>query len=234
MTGLRSLAYHAGFYGWTAILGIAALPVLLAPRTLALGVAKLWACGVLRLLARTVGLTYEVRGEHYRPDGPAIYAIKHQSAWDTVVLLRLFADPAIVVKRELVHLPVFGWYLRRLGMIAIDRKAGAPALRKMVAAAQARIDDGRDIVVFPEGTRTPPGTRRAYHPGIAALNRALRVPVVPVALNSGRYWGRREFAMRPGRIVVSFLPPIERGLDRKAFMTRLEDAIEAETRRLLD
>lgn len=233
-TALRSLAYHSAFYVWSVILGIATLPALLVPRPIALCVGRLWVNGVFRLLAGTVGLTYEVRGEGHRPSGPAIYAIKHQSAWDTLVLPRLFADPAIILKRELVHLPIFGWYLRRLGMIAIDRKAGAAALRAMLATARARIENGRDIIVFPEGTRTPPGTKRAYHPGIAALYRDLEVPVIPVALNSGLYWGRREFAKRPGCIVVSFLPPIERGLDRKTFMKRLESAIEAETQRLLD
>ncbi len=225
---LRSLAFQIGFYAWTAALGSLALPALLAPRRVGFAVGRLWVDGIFGLLARTVGLTCEVRGAARRPAGPAIYAFKHQSAWDTLALAHLFAEPAVVLKRELMYLPILGWYFRRLGMIPIDRGGGAKALRSMVAAARDRIGAGRDIVVFPEGTRTAPGSRRAYHPGVAALYRALSAPVVPVALNSGLYWGRREFAKRPGRIVVSFLPPIEPGLDRKTFMRRLQDAIETE------
>ena len=229
MTVLRSLAFQICFHAWTVILGVVTLPVLFAPRRVGFGLGRLWVDGTFGLLAHTVGLTYEVRGEAARPAGPAVYAFKHQSAWDTLVLVRLFAEPAVVVKRELLHLPVLGWYFWRLGMIPIDRRAGAKALRAMLAAARKRVRDGRDIVVFPEGTRTPPGSRRAYHPGVAALYRELSLPVVPVALNSGRYWGRRAFTKRPGRIVVSFLPPIEPGLDRKAFMQSLQDSIETES-----
>lgn len=233
MTALRSLAFDAGFYAWTALLGIGALPLLLGPRRLAVRVGRLWVDVALFLLARTVGLAGELRGQDRRPEAGAIYAFKHQSAWDTLVLMRLFDDPAVVVKRELMAVPVFGWYLRRLGMIPIDRRAGAAALRRMLAAARDRARRGRDIVVFPEGTRTAPGAGGGYLPGIAALYRELAVPVVPVALDSGLYWGRRALVKRPGRIVVSFLPAIEPGLDRAAFMARLEEAIESETDRLL-
>ena len=228
MIALRSLAFQVCFHAWTAVLGIFALPVLFAPRRIGFGVGRLWVDGIFGLLAHIVGMTYEVRGDAARPAGPAVYAFKHQSAWDALVLMRLFVEPAVVMKRELMHLPVLGWYFRHLGMIPIDRRAGATALRAMRAAARERIRDGRDIVVFPEGTRTPPGSRRAYHAGIAALYRDLSVPVVPVALDSGRYWGRRAFTRRPGRIVVSFLPPVAPGLDRETFMRRLQDSIEAE------
>ena len=228
MIGLRSLMFQACFYTWTAILGLATLWALLAPRRVSLGLGRMWVDGIFGLLERTVGLTYEVRGEDFRPSGPAVYAFKHQSAWDTLVLMRLFPDPAVVMKRELLHIPILGWYFRRLGMIAIDRQAGASALRAMIAAARTRIQAQRDIIVFPEGTRTALGASPPYHPGVAALYRQLSVPVVPVALNSALYWGRREFVKRPGRIVVAFLPPVEPGLDRKTFLFRLQDSIERE------
>ncbi|MDE0335609.1 MAG: lysophospholipid acyltransferase family protein [Defluviicoccus sp.] len=232
MIGLRSLAFQTAFYVWTLGLGLLTLPVLLLPRAAVLGVAKLWIDGTFWLLSTTVGLTYEVRGPAHRAKGPAIYAIKHQSAWDTLVLMRLFREPAIVMKGELAWMPFVGWYLVRLGMIPIDRRAGAAALRRMVRTARECLAAGRDIVVFPEGTRTAPGQRLPYRPGIAALYAALDVPVVPVALNSGLYWARREFAKRPGRIVVSMLPAIAPGLERKPFMDRLRDRIESETARL--
>ena len=234
MIWLRSLAFQTAFYAWTVWLGLLTLPVLLLPRPAVLGVARLWIDGTFWLLSNVAGLTYEVRGEAYRADGPAIYALKHQSAWDTLVLLRLFRDPAIVIKGQLVWMPIVGWYLVRLGMISIDRRAGARTLRRMVRIAGERLAAGRDIVVFPEGTRTAPGERPPYRPGIAALYAGLDVPVVPVALNSGLYWARREFAKRPGRIVVSVLPAVAPGLERKRFMDRLRDRIETQTARLYE
>lgn len=234
MTWLRSLAFQAAFYAWTGGLGLVTLPVLLFPRPAVLGVARLWIDGTFWLLAGIVGLTYEVRGREHRAPGRAIYAIKHQSAWDTLVLMRLFRDPAIVMKGELAWLPLIGWYLLRLGMIPIDRRAGAGALRSMVRAARTRVAQGRNVVVFPEGTRTAPGEAPAYRPGVAALYGALELPVVPVALNSGLYWARRAFTKRPGRIVVAMLPPIPPGLDRGSFMNRLRESIETQAARLRD
>ena len=234
MIWLRSLAFQAAFYVWTAGLGLATLPVLLLPRPVVLGVARLWIDGTFWLLSNVAGLTYEVRGDANRADGPAIYAIKHQSAWEALVLMRLFRDPAILIKEQLVWVPIVGWYLVRLGMIPIDRRAGAGTLMRMVRKARERLAAGQDIVVFPEGTRTAPGEHLPYRPGIAALYAALDIPVVPVALNSGLYWARREFAKRPGRIVVAMLPAIAPGLDRRPFMDLLRDRIESETERLYE
>ena len=234
MIWLRSLAFQSAFYAWTLVLGLLTLPVLLLPRPAVLGVARLWIDGTFWLLSNVVGLTYEVRGEAHRADGPAIYALKHQSAWETLVLLRLFRDPAIVIKEQLVWVPIVGWYLFRLGMIPIDRQAGAGTLMRMVRNARERLAAGQDVVVFPEGTRTAPGEHPPYRPGIAALYAALGVSVVPVALNSGLFWRRREFAKRPGRIVVSMLPAIAPGFARGPFMDRLRDRIETETSRLYE
>ena len=159
--------------------------------------------------------------------GPAILAAKHQSAWDTIVFYRVLdADPVYVLKRELTWIPILGWYLRRVGMVAVDRKGGAAALRRMTATAHAALAEGRRIVIFPEGTRTAPGARRPYHPGVAALYAATDVPVVPVALDSGRYWPRRGFLKRPGTITLRILPPLPPGLARKAFVAELEHRIE--------
>ena len=229
MIWLRSLAFQSAFYAWTAGLGLLTLPVLLLPRPVVLAVARLWIDGTFRLLSNLVGLTYEIRGEEHRAKGPAIYAVKHQSAWDTLALMRLFRDPAVVIKGELLWMPFVGWYLIRLGMIPIDRRAGAGALRRMVRMARQRLAAGRDVVVFPEGTRTAPGEEHPYRPGVAALYASLGVPVVPVALNSGLYWARREFAKRPGRIVVAMRAAIAPGLDRKPFMNLLRERIESET-----
>ena len=131
-----------------------------------------------------------------------------------------------MLKKELLSIPLFGWFLKRAGMIAVDRKGGASALRSMARQATETLESGRSILIFPEGTRVAPGQTRPYQPGVAALYTQQKVPVVPVALNSGLFWGRRAFFKKPGTIVVQILPPIPPGLDRKAFMRDLESRIE--------
>lgn len=234
MTAIRSTIFQVLFYVWTGVAGTVYLPLLLLPRRCFVRAGRFWCHGVMWLLRITVGLTYRVEGREHVPDQPVIFAIKHQSAWDTVVVSLLIRDPAIVLKKELLPIPLFGWYLWKHEMIAIDRKAGSSALRKLVGDAEAALREGRPPVVFPEGTRTAPGQRKPYQPGIAALYTRLGVPVVPVALNSGVFWRRREFIKRPGCITVRFLPPIAPGLSRRDFMTALEDRIEGATETLVD
>lgn len=227
---LRAALFNLAFALWTVVLGIACLPVLLGPPRVVHRVGRLWVRGTLLLLRWIVGLEHEVRGR--LADGPAIYACKHQSAWETLALTVLVPDCAFVLKRELYWVPLVGWYLARAGMIAVDRKAGMKALKALVEQGREVLADRRPIVIFPEGTRTAPGQTRPYHPGVAALYEQLGVDVVPVALNSGHFWPRRSFLKRPGRISVAFLEPIPAGLPRKAFMTRLSEAIEASTAEL--
>ncbi len=231
MTLLRSLAFNLLFCLWAALAQLAGLPCLLLPARTVYRAGALWVRGVFALLA-IAGIGYRVRGLEHRMPGPAIYAAKHQSAWDTMVFALLLDRPAMVVKQELMWLPVFGWYLRRAGMIPVDRAAGAKALRRMTAAAERVVAQGRPIVIYPEGTRAAPGERLPYRPGVAALYRRLGLPVVPVALNSGLFWGRRSFLKRPGTITLEFLPAIPPGLERHAFMERLESEIETAAARL--
>ena len=163
---------------------------------------------------------------------PAIYAAKHQSAWETLFLSRYLGFPAFVLKQELLSIPLFGWFLKKSGMIAVDRKGGASALRAMARQATETLESGRSILIFPEGTRVPPGQTRPYQPGVAALYTQQKVPLVPVALNSGLFWGRRAFIKKSGTIVVEILPPIPPGLDRKAVMKELENRIETAAKAL--
>jgi 1-acyl-sn-glycerol-3-phosphate acyltransferase len=155
-----------------------------------------------------------------------IYAAKHQSAWETVVLALLLHTPVFVLKRELLRLPLLGWYFSKAGCIAVDRSAGMRALRKLRDDAVAAAAGGRSILIFPQGTRVAPGVEHRYEIGVFALYEATGLPVVPVALNSGHVWGRNSWVKRPGRIDVEFLAPIEPGLSRRDFMERLETAIE--------
>ena len=229
---LRSVLFQILFYGVTALMAVIALPLLLAPGAWMMRYGTAWSALMLKLLAWCVGLSFEVRGRDNLPAGPVIVGMKHQSAWDTFATPVIFDRPVIVLKRELGWIPFYGWYALKAGMIPIDRGAAAAAVRSMVARSARAVAERRPIIVFPEGTRTAPGAAPAYQPGIYALYRQLGLPIVPVAVNSGRYWGRRQFTKRPGRIVVEILPPIAPGGDRRAVMAALEAAIEGACARL--
>jgi 1-acyl-sn-glycerol-3-phosphate acyltransferase len=232
MSRLRAALFNAAFFIGTALIGVAGLPVLLLPWRASMWFGRLWSRTMLALLRAIVGLDGEVRGREHLPPGPCLVAMKHQSAWDTLMLPVLFGDPAVVIKRELQLVPLYGWYATRAGSIFVDRKGGAAAMRRMLKAARRAVAAGRKIVIFPQGTRTAPGERSPYQPGVAGLYQALGLPLVPAAVNSGLYWGRRAFLKRRGRIVVEFLPAIPPGLPRRRLMAELEARIEAATDRL--
>ena len=229
---LRSLLFNLLYGIWTAGMHIVSLPLLFASRRAVQTAGGIWIDGTLWLLKHVVGIDYRIVGAENLPRTPAIYAAKHQSAWETLFLSRYLDYPAFVLKQELLSIPLFGWFLRRAGMIAIDRKAGASAIRHMARQATATLESGRSILIFPEGTRVSPGESRPYQPGVAALYTQLKVPLVPVALNSGLFWGRQAYIKKPGTIVVEILPPIPPGLDRKAMMKELETRIETAAKRL--
>jgi 1-acyl-sn-glycerol-3-phosphate acyltransferase len=233
MSWARALAFNLAFFAWTAILGTVGLPFLVTPRAVTMRFGRFWASNVLALLRIIVGLGHEVRGLDRLPQGGCIIAMKHQSAWDALILPVVLGDPAVVVKRELLLLPFYGWYATKAGSIAIDRKSGPGALRRMLVKARAPAAAGRPIVIFPEGTRVAPGERGPYQPGVAALYQTLALPVVPAAVNSGLYWGRRSFVKRPGRIILEFLDPIPPGRTRPRLMAELERRIETATAGLL-
>ena len=232
MNVLRSLLFNMAFFGWTALLSIGGIPLLAAPAGWIIAAQRFWARGVIRLLRLLAGTDYAVSGRENLPDGPFVIAAKHQSAWETIIFFLLIDRPAYVLKKELLAIPLYGWYARRAGHIAVDRKAGAKALRTLLEDSRRAIADGMVPVIFPQGTRTAPGTHRPYQPGVAALYRGLDLPVVPVALNSGLFWGRRAFRKKPGMIRLEFLPAIPPGKDRAGFMADLETAIEQATDRL--
>ena len=232
MVAIRSLLFNVLFYAWSALVHILCLPLLLLPYPILHAAGHLWAKGILALLAGICGLRHQVRGLDNLPAEACIIASKHQSAWDILVFPLVLGKPGYVLKRELLSIPLFGWYIGHLRNIPIDRKGGAQALRAMVQSARQVLAEGRYIVIFPEGTRVAPGKHRPYHPGVAALYSQLAVPVVPVAVNSGLYWGRRSFLKKPGRIVLEFLPPILPGLERSAFLGELEERIEQASARL--
>lgn len=230
---VRSLIFVAVFYINTAVFLILGSPLLLGPRRWAMAALEGHARASIWWMRVIVGTKLEVRGRENLPEGAAIIASKHQSAWDTFGLIPLIRDPAMIMKQELLSLPLYGWFSRKFEMIPVQRDLGPAALRRMAAEASKRAAEGRHIVIFPEGTRRAPGAPPAYKPGIALLYEKLKIPCVPVALNSGLFWPRRSLIRRPGTIIVEFLEPIPAGLPRKDFVPLLQERIETASANLL-
>lgn len=229
----RSALFAAAALCWTVIAGVLFAPLLLCPRPVMQRAGSIWCAGLLLLLRLICGIRHRVMGAENLPQGAAVIAAKHQSAWETLIFHRLLPDPIYILKRELLQVPILGWNLRKCGNIPIDRTAGLSAIRKMLPRAEQALARGSQVIVFPEGTRVAPGERRPYQPGIAALYGRFDVPLIPVALNSGRLWGRRSFLKRPGVITIAIMPPLPQGLDRRQMLAELEQRIEEATIRLL-
>jgi 1-acyl-sn-glycerol-3-phosphate acyltransferase len=228
---LRCALYAVWFIIVTIVMNVISLPCLFLPRRWGMRMGQAWAQLVMLGLKVICGLRVEIRGHVVEPHD-VILAVKHLSMWETVAFQGLFADPAIVIKRELLWVPFYGWYCRKMKMIAIDRDAGAGAIRAMVGAAKEAIKDGRPIVIFPEGTRRKPDDPPDYKPGVGALYLQLGVPCVPMAHNSSLFWDG-WFIRRAGTLVLEYLEPIPPGLPRREFMALLESRIEAGAKRLL-
>ncbi len=228
---LRGPLFQLGFVLWTTLMSLALVPALpFASGAAIRWWARRWEGGILVLLRAICGIRLEVRGRP--PTEPSLLAAKHQSVLETVVFHRLVPDIAIPLKVELTRIPLFGRHLVKSGCIGVERDAGTRAMRQLMNASRARLDEGLSLLIFPEGTRVPPGERRPYRPGIAALYLQLGRPVVPVALHTGHVWGKGLFAKHPGTAVIEFLEPIPPGLDRRTFMARLEERIETASARL--
>lgn len=230
---IGSALFVIWMYGLMAVMGLLCSPLLLGPRSWARGCFAVYRTLVFAGLRVLCGIRFEVRGREHIPQGPALVASKHQSMFETLAFWHILPDPAIILKKELKYLPFFGWYAMKLKNVAVDRSAGASALKAMLRAARERANEGRQIVIFPQGTRVKPGAPETYKPGVAGLYGAMDVPCVPVALNSGLYWPGSGFIRRPGTITIEFLQPIPAGLPRARFMEELETRIETASTALL-
>ena len=229
MIFLRSLLFLLWFAALTLVMSIVFLPLLAGPRRTAVWMSWTWCRLTLWGLKHTAGIGMRVTGTV--PRGGVLVAAKHMSMWDTLAIYLVLGDPGTILKRSLLHIPFYGWYLWKTTAIPIDRDAGASALRGMARAAKPVLAAGRPIVIFPEGTRKKPGAPPDYKPGVAGLYGLLDVACVPVALDSGRYW--TGFLKKPGTITLAFLEPIPPGLKKSQFMPMLEGRIEAATALLL-
>lgn len=232
MLFFRSLLFQVLFYLNTTVWLFAIIPTLIMPRVAILRVAQAWGRFSLWLLRITVGTRVEYRGLHHIPAGSCLVAAKHQSLADVLAIVPVLPEPCFVLKRELTLIPLWGWFALKAGMISVDRSKGSGALADMNRQAEEAIRKGRQIMIYPEGTRRPPGAPPAYKQGVAHLYVALGAPCLPVAVNSGVFWPRRKFVMQPGTIVVDFLDVIPPGLTREAFLPLLQERIETASCRL--
>ena len=226
MTVLRSALYNLFLFGMTFVLVLAGTALRLIAPHRALAMARFWARFMLWGARVICGIRLQVTGLENLPPGAALLASRHQSAFDTLVWLTLLPHCCYVVKQELVRIPLFGPLMPLAGMIPVDRSGGGAALRGLMRDGARAAREGRQIVIFPEGTRAAPDAVLPLQPGIAALAASTRLPVIPVVTDSGRYWGRRAFRKRAGTIRIVLLPPLPAGLRREELMRRLAEALQ--------
>jgi 1-acyl-sn-glycerol-3-phosphate acyltransferase len=230
---LRSLVFNVLFYLLLAFWVIVGIPTYLMPRWAIINIAKNWGRSSIWLMRVICKVKVEYRGLEKIPDGPLIVASKHQSMWETFALLQFFDQPLYILKRELTWIPLFGWYLIKANMIGVDRSAGGRALLKMARRAGEEVRRGRQLIIFPEGTRRAVDAPPDYKTGVAQVYVSCGVTCVPVALNSGLFWPRRTFMRYPGTLVVEFLDSLPPGLPRNEFLVRVSAVIEDATNRLV-
>jgi 1-acyl-sn-glycerol-3-phosphate acyltransferase len=233
MIWLRALWFNLTFYTANLVMSVMLSPMLLLPRKQIVRGVHVWLGTVAWVENHLGGIKYQVIGRDYLPKGACIVASLHQSEWETFKLHLILGDPAIVLKRELLNIPLIGWWMSRSGSIPIDRSSRVKSISSMTVAARKAAAEGRSIVIYPEGTRTPPGESRPYKSGIAALYQDLNIPIVPMALNSGLLWPKNSFVKKPGMITVELLPPIPPGLPRDEMMQKLRDELEPAGLRLM-
>jgi 1-acyl-sn-glycerol-3-phosphate acyltransferase len=234
MLFLRSLLFQIAYYLNVVFWMILWLPSLPFGRHIVLELGRQWGRTTLWWAEKICGLKHEFRGLENIPKGPVIIACKHQSVWETFTLPILFPDFSYILKRELLYLPFFGWYLMAAEQIAIDRAKRGKLLPQLARKAQQLFAQGRQLFIFPEGTRRPAGAPPEYKYGVAHIYSETGTPVVPAALNAGLFWPRRSFYIRPGVVVLEFLAPIEPGLPPREFLDLLQTRIETASDRLLD
>jgi 1-acyl-sn-glycerol-3-phosphate acyltransferase len=231
---LRSVLFNTAFYTNTILRMIVCSPFyFLAPRKVAYAVPKAWAASGSWLMAKIVGATFEIEGLENVPEGGCIFAPKHQSAWDTFALLPYQRDPVYILKRELMWIPLFGWYAAKQKMIPVNRGARGKVMFEVMKRTREEMANGRQLIIYPEGTRRAPGAEPEYRYGIARIYRDAKVPVVPVVAHWGLFWGRRKLVKYPGHFKVRILPAIPPGMAPDAFYAHLIETLEKASDQLL-
>lgn len=230
---LRSGLFKMVFYLWTALFCVLYLPLMWMPRDGLIAFQRFWSHGVRFILRAIMNIRLEVRGEENIPAGGALIAMKHQSSFDTFVMHTVVSHPAFVMKIELLKIPLYGSFCVNTGMIPVDRDGGLKALKSLMQQSAAAINDERQLIIFPEGSRTIPGDHVEYQSGIFGIYKYTKRPVIPVALNSGLYWPKVGPLVPGGVIYFDFLEPIEAGKAKDEFMALLENKIETASNALI-
>jgi 1-acyl-sn-glycerol-3-phosphate acyltransferase len=230
---LRSILFVIFLYGSMTLVGVSHAPFVPFKRSIATDAARRWTRMMIWGMRWIAGITVEFRGMQHLSATPVLLAIEHHAMVETLFPFVMRPLPAIVLKRELLSMPIFGWFAAQMNSIALDREAHAAALKALLKASREAVAAGRDIVIFPEGSRVAPGEKGEYKPGVAAMYRDLGIPCVPVAVNSGLFWPAKGLIRKPGHLVVEVLPPIMPGLKREPFMAELEASIETATNALI-
>lgn len=229
MSRIRSLVFKGVFYFWSFLCCLVAVPLMYLPKCppkWLLAIQTVWSHGILVLLRAIVGLKVEVQGRENIPEGGSLLAVKHQSSFDTFVMHTIVQAPAFIMKKELLKIPLYGRFCEKSGMIPIDRDAGPKSMRELLKRTKSAIEQQRSVIIFPEGSRSEPGSHHSYQPGIFGIYKVLKKPVVPVALNTGLYWPKKGSLQTGGIMVLKFLPAIEPGKSREEFLGDLENSIE--------
>ena len=222
---LRSWIYLFAFLTWSALISFVQLPLLVTRRSTRVAI-RVWVRGIMWLARNIARIEHQSVGQENIPPGACIIAAQHQSSYETYRIFLELERPVLVLKRELTWIPLIGWYMHFGGMVPVDRGAGVSAMRKMLRAADAALARGDQIVIFPEGTRTPMGVQAPYRPGVAAIYSHCKVPVIPMALNSGPLWGKTRILKLPGTVTFRFLPALPAGLGKDQFLTELRHRLQ--------
>lgn len=231
----RALLYNIAVAAWTAIIGLAYAPGAIFSKRVADAITPPWTAGTLFLAKHICGQTYEIRGEENIIFQHMIIASKHQSALEIIVLLNKFPAARFIIKKELLWIPIFGQYLWRMGMVPVKRQKRGKVLDAMVTAARTLAHQRRPIIIFPEGTRTKAGEEtKKYAPGMGVIYDQLKMPILPLAVNTGYYWPKKRTEKKAGTAVLEFLPVIPAGLPLRESLTRVRDAIETASTRLYE
>ncbi len=230
---IRSILFMFLFYVWALLIVLLFLPTFLLPAKYAILAPETWTHGNRFLLKWITGIRIHVTGvENLPKKNGYIVASKHQSAMETVLLHLFVPNMIYILKKSLLFLPFAGWYFIKTGCIAIDRKAGIKSMHLLMTKASSQLKKGFNILIFPEGTRTKPRTKTKYNPGVFLLYENCKVPVVPVALNTGYFWPKNSFRRHAGTVTFKFLPQIPAGLGKKQFMNELEQTIESSCQKM--
>ena len=228
----RSLAFYTLLSLWTIFLGLIFLPLLFFPSKYLYQPTRIWIKIIFFLLKFTCNITHEIQGFENIPPHAVIIASKHQSAFETLALFYYIPNAIFIHKKQLFLIPVFGQYLKKINMISIDRDGRASTIRNMLKHAKNKILSGASIIIFPEGTRKNPGSTPDYKTGFIGLYKELNTEILPIAVNSGKFWPKNTIVKKAGHITIKILPLIKSGLDRKTVLSEVQERIERASNKL--